>query len=183
MESDRLAIVAPIRALASGCKVLRLIHRDDHGSNDVQEFAARGISVLSRRHLKCYLYDDDVPVALCVKEGKPEQASGLLQDKKDALAESVGRGNAGDDLKSASGSICIKAKQRLALTGVEMTQSHSRGTRSPLRLPPTWPSMESSAQLFSEDDYLGRLMHHGTRVFQRDLTEDGELSHHKPTVR
>lgn len=133
VESDRLSIVAVTRALASGCTVLRLIDRDDHGTNDIQEFVSKGISVLSRRHLERYLYDDEVLIALCAKEGKPEQSDGLLQDKKDALAESVSQGNPADDLKSASGSIYSKAKQRLSLTGVgNDAKSFARNALAPL---------------------------------------------------
>ena len=133
VESDRLAIVAGIRALASGCTVLRLIDRDDHGISDIQEFSSNGISVLGRRHLECYLYDDEVLTALCVKEGKPAEASGLLQDKRDAIAESVSRGNPGDDLKSASGSIYVKAKQRLSLTGTgNDAKAFARNVLAPL---------------------------------------------------
>jgi hypothetical protein len=133
VETDRLAIVAGIRALTSGCAVLRLIDRDDHGADDIQEFSAKGISVLSRRHLECYLYDDEVLAALCSKEGKPGEVAGLLQDKRDAVAESIGRGNAADDVKSASGPIYVRARQRLSLAGAgNDAKAFARNVLAPL---------------------------------------------------
>lgn len=133
VESDRLALVAGIRALASGCTVLRLIDRDDHSSNDVKEFVKRGISVLGRRHLESYLYDDEVLTALCAKQGKPELASALLQDKQDALADAVSRGNPSDDIKSASGLIYVKAKHHLSLTGMgNDAKAFARNVLAPL---------------------------------------------------
>jgi AAA domain, putative AbiEii toxin, Type IV TA system len=133
VESDRLALVAGVRAIASGCIVLRLIDGDDHGSNDIKQFATRGISVLNRRHLESYLYADEVLAALCVKQGKPEQECGLLQDKQDSIAESVARGNPADDLKSASGLIYVKAKQRLSLTGLgNDARAFARNVLAPL---------------------------------------------------
>ena len=98
VESHRLGFVAGIRSLARGCTILRLVDRDDHGLEDVKQFAKKGISVLNRRHLESYLFDDEVLTELCVSLGKPELTVMLLQDKRDAMAESIARGNPPDDL-------------------------------------------------------------------------------------
>ncbi len=136
VESDRLAIVAGIRALVSGSTVIRLIDRDDHSAEDVRSLEGKGVSVLSRRNLESYLYDDEVLTALCAKLAKSEHLAGLLQDKLDSLAESVGRGNPRDDLKSASGSIYVRAKQRLQLTGMgNDAKAFARNVLAPLITP------------------------------------------------
>ena len=125
VESHRLGFVAGIRSLARGCTILRLVDRDDHGLEDVKQFAKKGISVLNRRHLESYLFDDEVLTELCVSLGKPELTVMLLPDKRDAMAESIARGNPPDDLKSASGPIYVKAKLRLAITGIGNDARHS----------------------------------------------------------
>ena len=69
-------------------------------------------------HLESYLFDDEVRQSFVFFFGKPEfTAVMLLQDKRDAMAESIARGNPPDDLKSASGPI-DEAKLRLAITGI-----------------------------------------------------------------
>jgi predicted ATPase len=136
--SDRLALVAFMRGLAVGCKVVRLIDRDDHSDQDVVDLTKDGITVLGRRNLESYLYDDEVLSALCAKVGMAEREEGLLQDKKEALAQSVVRGNAPNDLKSAAGTIYSRAKQRLSLTGVgNDAMSFARNTLVPLVTPDT----------------------------------------------
>jgi predicted ATPase len=118
VQSDRLALLAGIQALAAGCKVLRLIDRDDHSPSDVTNLESHGIRVLSRRHLECFLYDDSVLTALCENRGQQGLVPEVLHDKKDALAASAARGNPPDDVKSAAGMIYTKVKQRLLLTAV-----------------------------------------------------------------
>src|ERR1035438_7496487 len=71
----------------------------------IQDLKAQGINVLGRRHIECFLYDDEVLAALCVSVGKDTEVGGLLTDKADALVASIARGNASDDVKSAAGQI------------------------------------------------------------------------------
>jgi hypothetical protein len=118
LQSDRLAFVAGIQALVSGCKILRLIDRDDHAPGDIAAFRSQGIKVLGRRHIECFLYDDSVLTALCNKYERPDLASAVLQDKLDALSQTAAQGKPMDDVKSAAGLIYVKAKQRLSLKGV-----------------------------------------------------------------
>jgi hypothetical protein len=133
VQSDRLAVLKGIQVLASGCKVSRLIDRDDHAPRDVAAFKKQGIRVLSRRHLECFLYDDSVLTALCNKYHHPELIPAILQDKREALAESVARGNPADDVKSAAGTIYVRMKQRLSLTGVgNETKAFERNELAPL---------------------------------------------------
>lgn len=136
VQSDRLALVTAIQAIASGCTILRLVDRDDHSPLDIHDLHNQGINVLSRRHVECFLYDDEVLTALCVSVGKGSEASVLLQDKAAAISASVGRGNSADDIKSAAGQIYNSAKKRLGLTGVgNDQQSFARNTLAPLITP------------------------------------------------
>lgn len=74
--------------------------------------------VLGRRHLEYFLYDDSVLTKLCEKYDRPEAAELLLKDKAEACRSVVAQGKPADDIKSASGIIYTKAKQKLAMTGV-----------------------------------------------------------------
>jgi len=133
VQSDRLALAAGINALVSGCSIVRLIDKDDHSVADIEEFKKQGINVLSRRHIECFLYDDEILTALCMKIGMPQEVGGLLQDKADALTASITRGNPCDDIKSAAGQIYSSAKKRLGLTGVgNDPASFARNTLVPL---------------------------------------------------
>lgn len=133
VQSDRLALFSGIQALVSGCEVSRLVDRDDHAPTDVEALESQGIRVLSRRHLQCFLYDDEVLAALCAKYGRSELAGVLQQDKADAISAIIGQRKPADDMKSAAGMIYNKAKQRLSLTGVgNDARAFERNVLSPL---------------------------------------------------
>lgn len=136
VAGDRLGFVAALPNLVSGIQVRRLIDRDDHAQADISAMKLKGITTLGRRHLESYTYDDEVLVALSESVGKPHEAAGLLADKRQALADSVARGNPSDDVKSAAGTIYVKAKQRLGLIGVGNDQmSFARNVLAPLIKP------------------------------------------------
>jgi len=138
VQSDRLALAAAIKSIASACTVMRLIDRDDHGLPDVQNFQAQGVRVLSRRHIESFLYDDEVLTALCESVGKGSEAAGLLREKAEAISASVARGNPVDDIKSAAGPIYNVTKRRLGLTGVgNDQQSFARNALVRLVIPGT----------------------------------------------
>ncbi|HEX7762166.1 MAG TPA: AAA family ATPase, partial [Cellvibrio sp.] len=75
ITADRLGFVAALPRVAEGIKVRRLIDLDDHTETDVSAFKTQGITVLSRRHLESYLYDDEVLTALCTSVGQPEKVT------------------------------------------------------------------------------------------------------------
>ena len=118
VAADRLAFTEAIKALARGISVIRLIDRDDRSPQEIAALQAQTVKVLSRRHIESYLYDDEILTALCVKTGNDAVAAALIADKMEAITASVGRGNAPDDVKSASGEIYNAAKRRLNLVGV-----------------------------------------------------------------
>jgi predicted ATPase len=136
VESDKLALIEAIRALVGGTSVMRLIDRDDHSPADIAEKLKQGVRVLSRRHLESYLYDDEVLTALCEKCGAPQLAASLLKEKAAAVAASVARGNAADDVKSASGEIYNKTRSMLGLTSCgNNAKAFMRSTLAPLLNP------------------------------------------------
>jgi len=117
VATDRLAFTEAIKALASGISIIRLIDRDDRSAGEIAALQAQKIKVLSRRHIESYLYDDEILTVLCVKKGNSAVAADLIAEKAAAITASVGRGNAPDDVKSASGAIYNAAKRRLGLVG------------------------------------------------------------------
>jgi hypothetical protein len=108
-----------------------------------------GITTLGRRHLEAYIYDDEILAALCDSVGKASEAPNLTVEKKQAIAASVGRGNAPDDVKSAAGEIYTKAKQRLQLVGIGNDQmAFARNTLAPSVKPGTAVYAELKRDVF-----------------------------------
>jgi len=99
-----------------GVHVRKLVDRDARTPREIADLAASGISVLGRRHLESYLFDDEVLIALCAKVGRGDKEQELLLAKRKAMEDSANRGNATDDLKSASGDIYVAARRLLQLT-------------------------------------------------------------------
>ncbi|MGT2481834.1 AAA family ATPase [Methylobacterium oryzae CBMB20] len=138
VAADRLRLVAALPKVVQGITTRRLIDRDDHGPADVQEHNQNGITVLQRRHLECYLYDDEVLTALCASEGRPEVAADLLADKQAALTDSTSppRNRPADDIKAAAPQIYNACKQRLGLVGRGNSQeAFARNVLAPLIKP------------------------------------------------
>jgi hypothetical protein len=136
VESDRIALIQALQSLVQGAQVIRLIDRDDHSLEDIEQKAAQGVHVLSRRNLECYLFDDEVLIKLCEMYEKPEEVTNLLGDKATALANAQARGKSPDDLKAASGEIYTAAKRRLGIVGGgNDTKAFMRSTLAPLISP------------------------------------------------
>ena len=102
--------------LSPQAKIIRLVDRDDRSPEEVRELTEAGVKVLSRRHIESYILDDEILKQWCVSVGKQDKELTLLNIKSDKIADSVGRGNAPDDVKSASNDICTEAKRLLSLT-------------------------------------------------------------------
>ena len=97
-------------------RIIKLIDRDDRSPEEIDELLDKGVKVLSRRHIEAFLLDDDVLKKWCVSVGKQEKIEELLSIKRQALEESIKRGNATDDFKSAANDICTKGKKLLGIT-------------------------------------------------------------------
>lgn len=136
VAGDFLGLAAALPKLASGMKVTRLIDRDDHAPADMEEHRSRGVTVLSRRHLEAYLYDDEVLAALCRSVGRLDNLDALLAVKQTAISDTVQQGFPNDDIKKAAGTIYNGAKRILGLRQAGNDQmAFSRNTLAPLLKP------------------------------------------------
>jgi hypothetical protein len=126
-----------------------VIDRDHRSEFEVAELAASGVRVLSRRHLEAFLLDDEVLGALCIAVQQPQKTDEVLEIRMTALAESVARGNDGDDLKSAAGTIFTRVRTTLALQQPgNSTEAFLADTLAPLIKPGLGYSRNLSATFF-----------------------------------
>ena len=116
VKNDRLGAGAAIQAVNSGTRIIRLVDRDLMDENEVQQLKDVGVKVLSRRHIECYLFDDDVLQALCDSVERGEMAPQLIAAKESALQASIERGNDPDDFKSIAGEVFNEARRLLSLS-------------------------------------------------------------------
>jgi predicted ATPase len=116
IESDDHMGFNLLKQVLKGTKIFRLVDRDDKSPTEVDELLRKGILVTNRRHLEAYLWDDEIITKLANKLGKQSLLPQALAFKQSAIASSISRGNAHDDLKSASGEIYTNLKQLFQLT-------------------------------------------------------------------
>jgi hypothetical protein len=111
----------------------RLVDRDDKSTQEIKELNTLGIKVLAQRHIESYLLDDEIISKLCSSVGKDELIQTCIDAKKQKISESIERGNADDDIKSASGEIYVELKKILELTQCGNTKdAFLRDTLTPL---------------------------------------------------
>jgi hypothetical protein len=105
---------------------------------------------LGRRHIESYLYDDEVLAALCVAYNQPTEAANLRKFKQDAFQENATKQNKPiDDVKSAAGTIYVRAKERLSLRGVGNDhKAFERNVLAPLLVPTMKAYQELRASIF-----------------------------------
>ena len=146
-----------ISTLLQNSKIIKIVDRDDRSPQEVADLAKSGIRVLKRRNLESYVLDDAVIKKLCDKVGKTEEYAACIQEKQQALTDSVSRGNAPDDFKKASGGIYLSLKRRLSLTQYgNNPDPFMRDTLSPLITPDMDVYKELEAEIFGNDDNGGR---------------------------
>lgn len=119
-------------------KVLRLIDRDDHSDQKVEELQKQEIFVTSRRAIENYLWDNELIEKLVKHHDKIKLLSDAIAIKETAIESSVSRKNAEDDLKSASGQIYDGLRKLLNLSRCGNDQNDfMRDTMCPLITPDT----------------------------------------------
>jgi predicted ATPase len=96
--------------------LIKFIDRDDKSDAETLELLEKGVKTSSKRHIESYLFDDELLAKLCASVGKEDLLQDCLDAKEKAMADSVGRGNPEDDIKSASGNIFTEIKRILSLT-------------------------------------------------------------------
>jgi len=128
-----VSIREALSRILPSAEVVCLVDRDARSPTEVAQLEAQGTIVLSQRNLESYLFADDVIEALVTSVGKPELLDKALEVKQEAITESVGRGNAADDLKSAAGKIYTQLKTLLGLQQCGNTaDAFMRDTLAPL---------------------------------------------------
>lgn len=141
-----------ISTLLQNSQIIKIVDRDDRSPQEVANLAKSGIRVLKRRNLESYVLDNAVIKKLCDEVGKPEEYAACIQEKQQALTDSVSRGNAPDDFKKASGGIYISLKRHLSLTQCgNNPDPFMRDTLSPLITPDMDVYKELEAEIFGTD--------------------------------
>lgn len=131
-------------------KIIKLVDRDDKSVEEIAECNTKQIKVLKRRHIESYILDDEIITKLCNSVGKPDKIAECIAAKIAKIANSVARGNAQDDVKSASGEIYVELKRILNLTKCGNTKdAFFRDTLTPLITEETSVYKELEQEIFS----------------------------------
>lgn len=116
-------------------------------ANEVQQLKDVGVKVLSRRHIECYLFDNDVLQALCDSVQRGEVGPELIAAKQSALQASIQRGNDPDDLKSIAGEVFNEARRLLNLSQPgSNSEAFAKGKLAPLLR----PGMKAYDELYAD---------------------------------
>lgn len=146
IENQSIRIVSNI---LKSSDIVKFIDRDDRSENEIVELNIKVIKVSKRRHIESYLFDDEIITKLAIESGKPELVPNCIKSKSQAIANSIGRGNASDDIKSASGEIFVAIKQILGLTQCGNNKcAFVRDTLTPLVTPDTEIYKELHSEIF-----------------------------------
>lgn len=133
-----ISIRQTLSNVLQSAKIVALCDRDDKSTEEVVQFESQGNIVLPDRNIESFLFSDDVIGALAAKENKSDLLLDALKIKSDAIAASISRGNASNDIKSAAGEIYTKLKQLFSLQGCgNNTDTFMRDTLAPLVTPST----------------------------------------------
>ena len=133
IENENNLSMKIISQVLKNSTIIKLVDRDDKSEEEINELKAKGIKVLKKRHVECYLLDDEIITKLCQSQKKEDKITECLNSKSHAINESIGRGNPTDDIKSASGQIYTELKRILSLTKCgNKKESFLRDTIAPL---------------------------------------------------
>lgn len=147
IENQSVKIISNI---LKSSQIIKFVDRDDKSDAEVNELSDKGIKTSSRRHIECYLLDDEIIQKLCLSVGKEELAEQCLDAKNSAMRESIERGNPEDDVKSASGRIFTEIKKILGLTQCGNNKcAFLRDTMAPLVTEETRVYQEIEDEIFS----------------------------------
>lgn len=139
-----------ISQVMQNSEIIKFVDRDDKSTEEVAECTAKGIKVLNRRHVESYILDDEIITKLCNAVGKPDKIAECITAKTEKIAASTARGNAADDIKSASGEIYVELKRILNMTKCGNTKdAFFRDTLAPLITEDTSVYKELEREIFS----------------------------------
>ena len=143
--------VKMISNILKSSEIIKFVDRDDKSDTEVAELLEKGIKTSSRRHIECYLLDDEIIKKLCLSVEKEELFEECIEAKGIALQESTARGNPSDDVKSASGKIFVELKRILGLTQCGNNKcAFLRDTIAPLITEDTHVFQEIEKEIFGE---------------------------------
>ena len=146
IENQSVKVVASI---LKSSEIIKFVDRDDKSDAEVNELLANGVKTSKRRHIECYLLDDEIITKLCSEAGKEEHIEACLDAKVTAIHESLARGNPVDDVKSASGKIFTETKRILGLTQCGNNKcAFLRDTMAPLITEETQVYQEIESEIF-----------------------------------
>lgn len=149
LENDDNVSMKIIKEVLKNSTIVKFVDRDDKSDDEVAELEDKGIKVLKRRHIECYLLDDEIIALLCKKYGSEDKIDECLTAKRQAIEESKGRGNPEDDIKSASGKIYTELKRILCLRQCgNKKDSFLRDTITPLITEDTQVYRELESEIF-----------------------------------
>ena len=141
-----------VRSILGRSRIIRLVDRDNRSEQEIADARARGIRVLSRRHLESYLLDDEVLQTLCVKQNQPEAYNEVLSIKQQAIQDAVSRGKDATDIKSAAGEMIDGIRRRLSLRNAgNTTSAFLRDTIAPLITPDMMVYQQLKTDIFGEE--------------------------------
>lgn len=133
LEDDNNISMKIISQVLKNSTIIKIVDRDDKSEGEIKDLKTKGIKVLNKRHIECYLLDDEIITKLCISQSKEDKIIECLNAKKQAITESIGRGHPTDDIKSASGKIYTELKRLLSLTKCGNTKdAFLRDTIAPL---------------------------------------------------
>lgn len=122
-----------VKNLLKDSEIIKLVDRDERSPEEIEELKEKDIKVLDKRHIECYLLDDEIIKKLCDKFEKTELYEKCIEIKSNKLGESVQRGNPADDIKSISGEYYVELKKVLGLAKCGNTKdAFFRDTIAPL---------------------------------------------------
>ena len=149
LENDDNVSMKIIKGVLKNSTIVKFVDRDDKSDDEVAELEDKGIKVLKRRHIECYLLDDEIITLLCKKYESEDKIDECLTAKRQAIEESKGRGNPEDDIKSASGKIYTELKRILCLRQCgNKKDSFLRDTITPLITEDTQVYRELESEIF-----------------------------------
>jgi predicted ATPase len=149
VETDSIPIGRIFTEIFDGIKVWRLIDRDDRSDDDIQNYNRRGISVLNRRDIESYLWDDEILTKLCLAEGRPDVTDTVLSAKNDLLAGLGAQQKPADDVKSIKGLLYGIVKRDLAIVQRGNTaDAFAKQVLAPLITPDTAVYQALEAEIF-----------------------------------
>jgi AAA15 family ATPase/GTPase len=138
-----------VNGILSSSTIIKLIDRDARSQTEISELQDKNIKTTLRRHIECYLLDDTLINKLCISVNKPDLYQQCIDAKEVKITTSIQRGNATDDVKSASGEIYVELKRILGLTNCgNTTCAFLRDTMAPLITPETSVYQELEHEIF-----------------------------------